>query len=43
MMQNIFQIQENFDSLIKIIPVIDVSWKSINMEWDIYQNVQFWS
>ena len=33
----------DFYSLIKRIPVTELSWKSVNMEWDIQQNVQFWS
>ena len=32
MMQKVFQLQDIFDSLIKRIPVIDVSWKSNNKE-----------
>ena len=32
MMQKVFLIQDIFDSLIKRIPVIEVMWKSVNME-----------
>ena len=32
MIQKAFQIPEIFDSLIKRIPVIEVSWKSVNIE-----------